>query len=199
VRNLGDHPFASRWNHNTHHFPRVASRVPSSATRVLDVGCGEGTFCRFLATDQRVVVGLDSDQSVVPSASLGVRYVVASAVALPFRDGSFDAVTMTMVLHHVQPERALSEAARVLTSGGVLLVLGYGRYGGPRDLLHEARDVLTHKVVARKMQAWDPPTIKADAPDTWAGVRTTVSTVLPQSIYRRLPMWRYLVEWHKPR
>lgn len=197
--NRGEHPFASRWNHNTHYFPRLATRVPSSATRVLDVGCGEGTFCRFMAADHRVVVGLDSDPSVMPTSSPGVRYVVASAVALPFGKGSFDAVTMTMVLHHVEPERALSEAARVLTPSGVLLLLGYGRYGGPRDLLHEARDVLGHKLVARKMQAWDPPTAKADPPDTWARARATVSTALPRSTYRRLPMWRYLVEWHKPR
>lgn len=199
MKTLGEHPFALRWNHNTHYFPRLASRVPSSATRLLDVGCGEGTFCRFVANDQRVVVGVDSDPSVMPTSSARERYVVASAVALPFRDASFDAVTMTMVLHHVEPERALSEAARVLTPGGVLLVLGYGRYGGPRDLLHEARDVLTHQVVARKMQAWDPPTVKADPPDTWAGARATLSTALPQSTYRRLPMWRYLVEWRKPR
>jgi ubiquinone/menaquinone biosynthesis C-methylase UbiE len=199
VKNLGAHPFASRWNHNTHYFPHLASRVPSSATRLLDVGCGEGTFCRFVANDQLVVVGVDSDPSVMPTSSLGVRYAVATAVALPFPDASFDAVTMTMVLHHVQPQRALSEAARVLTPGGVLLVLGYGRYGGPRDLLHETRDVLTHKAVARKMQAWDPPTVKADPPDTWAGARAIVSTALPKSTYRRLPLWRYLVEWHKPR
>lgn len=199
MRSLSEHPFASRWNHNTHYFPRLASRVPPDSTRVLDVGCGEGTFCRFLAADQRVVIGLDSDASVLPPSSLHVGYVVASAVALPFEADSFDAVTMTMVLHHVPPERALSEAARVLTPGGVLLVLGHGRYGGPRDLLYEIRDALTHKLVARKMQSWNPPTVKADPPDTWARVRTTFTSALPGSKYRRLPMWRYLVEWHKPK
>lgn len=198
MRNGGEHPFAARWNHNTHYYPLLASRVPDSASRVLDVGCGEGTFCRFLATDQRSVVGIESDVSVLPTASPGVSHAVASAVALPFRDGSFDVVTMTMVLHHVHPERALSEAARVLAPGGVLLALGFGRLGGPRDLQHEARDVLTHQVVSRRMQAWEPPTVKADPPDTWASVRATVARALPDSTYRRLPMWRYLVEWHRP-
>lgn len=64
MKNLGEHPFASRWNHNTYYFPRLASRVPSSAARLLDVGCGEGTFCRFLANDQRVVVGVEPIRSV---------------------------------------------------------------------------------------------------------------------------------------
>ncbi|MEP9364353.1 class I SAM-dependent methyltransferase [Nocardioides sp. CN2-186] len=198
MRNGGGHPFAARWNHNTHYFPLLASRVPASASRVLDVGCGEGTFCRYVATDRRSVVGVDSDPSVLPISSPGVSCAAASAVALPFGDGSFDAVTMTMVLHHVHPERALSEAVRVLAPGGVLLVLGFGRRGGPRDLLHEVRDVLTHQVVSRRMQAWDPPTVKADPPDTWATVRATVARALPGSTYRRLPMWRYLVEWRKP-
>lgn len=149
--NRGEHPFASRWNHNTHHFPRLAARVPLNAARLLDIGCGEGTFCRFVADDRRAVLGLDSDQFVLPIPTPAVWYVAGSAAALPFRDASFDAVTRTMVLHHVRAEHALSEAARVRDLGGFLLVLGYGRYGGPRDLLHEIRDALAHRVVARKM------------------------------------------------
>jgi ubiquinone/menaquinone biosynthesis C-methylase UbiE len=198
VRARGEHPFASRWNHNTHYFPRLASRIPASTTRLLDVGCGDGTFCRFVASDQRVVVGVDSDSSVFPTSTTNVRYVLGSAVALPFADESFTAVTMTMVLHHVEPELALAEAARVLTPGGVLLTLGYGRYGGWRDLPHEVRDLVTHKVMSRKMQPWDPPTVKADPSTTWAEAHATANAVLPGSTYRRLPMWRYIVEWHKP-
>ncbi len=192
------HPFASRWNHNTHYFPLLASRVPSTASTLLDVGCGEGTFCRFSAHDQGLVVGVDTDPTVLPSPSRGERYVVASGVALPFPDESFDAVTMTMVLHHLDPARALAEAARVLTPGGVLLVLGYGRYGGLRDLPHEIQDLLVHRAVSRRMRAWEPPTAKADPAGTWAEARATVRAALPGSSYRRLPMWRYLVEWRKP-
>ena len=154
VRGLRSHPFAARWNHNTHYFPLLASRIPATTDRVLDVGCGDGTFCRFVTRDERRVVGVDIDASALPAESAGVQYVIASAEALPFADGTFGAVTMTMVLHHVEAEHALAEAARVLAPGGVLLILGYGRYGGWRDAPHEVRDVLTHRLVSRRMRAW---------------------------------------------
>lgn len=199
VRGVRAHPFADRWNHNTHYFPLLASRIRESADRVLDVGCGDGTFCRFVAADGRQVVGVDVDAAVVPPGSSRVRYALASAEDLPFADGSFGAVTMTMVLHHVRAERALDEAARVLEPGGVLLILGYARYGGWRDVPHEARDVLTHQLISRRMHAWDPPTVRAEPSGTWSQVRALAHDVLPGSTYRRLPMWRYLIEWSKPR
>jgi ubiquinone/menaquinone biosynthesis C-methylase UbiE len=198
VRTRREHPFAAQWNHNTHYFPRLASRIPGSTPQLLDVGCGDGTLCRFMAREERAVVGIDSDASVLPRSTQSVRYVVGSAVDLPFADESFAAITMTMVLHHVQPDRALAEVARVLAPGGILLVLGYGRFGGWRDLPHEVRGVVTHKVTSRRMQPWDPPTSKADAPTTWAETRATAASSLPGSTYRRLPMWRYLIEWSKP-
>ena len=199
VRGLRSHPFAARWNHNTHYFPLLASRIPETTDRVLDVGCGDGTFCRFVARDDRRVVGVDIDASALPADSAGVQYVIASAEELPFADGTFGAVTMTMVLHHVQAERALAEAARVIAPGGALLILGYGRYGGWRDAPHEVRDLLTHRLVSCGMRAWDPPTAKAEPSGTWSQVRATARGALPGSSYRRLAMWRYLVEWPKPR
>lgn len=194
----GAHPFADRWNHSTHYFPRMASRIPASARRVLDVGCGEGTFARYVADAGRLVVGVDTDSAVLPRSSHGERFAVASAESLPFPDETFDAVTMTMVLHHLHVDRALGEAVRVLAPGGVLLILGYGRYGGLRDAAHELRDVLTHRLLSRKMNVWDPPTVRTDPPETWAGVRAATNRLLPGSRYRRLPLWRYLVEFDKP-
>lgn len=108
-------------------------------------------------------------------------------------------MTMTMTLHHVQAQQALAEAVRVLAPGGVLRILGYGRYGGWRDAPHELRDLVTHQVVSRRMQLWDPPTAKADPPNTWADTRTVAQEALPGCTNRRLAMWRYLVEWHEPR
>lgn len=194
----GDHPFAERWNHNTHYFPLLAAKIPAGARRIVDIGCGDGTMCRFLATESRVVVGVDTDRSVLRSTSPGVHVAATSAEALGFRDGAFDAVVMSMVLHHVDAERGMHEAARVLAPGGVLLILGYGRFGGLRDVPWELRDVLVHRLVSRRMGSWEPNTVKADPTDTWSGTKAHAQRVLPGSDYRRLPMWRYLIEWRKP-
>ena len=60
----------------------------------------------------------------------------ADATALPFDDASFDVVLSFVMLHHVgEWEKALREAARVLTPGGMLV--GYDLLGSlPMRVLH---------------------------------------------------------------
>ena len=193
---MSAHPFAGSWNHNAHYYPLIRSRVRGART-VLDVGCGEGTFCRYLAEPGRAVVGLDPDLHVLPSDP-GDDFVGGSAESLPFASDTFDAVTMTMVLHHVSTERALGEAARVLVPGGRLVVLGYGRYGGPRDAVHEARDLLAHRWHSSGKQPWEPATARQPPDATWAEAERALRRHLPACGYRRLPMWRYLATWRKP-
>lgn len=191
------HPFDEQWNHNTHYYPLLRAAVPDSARRVLDIGCGDGTFCRFVAGPDRLVVGLDPNDRHLASGD-GVAYVVGSAEALGFADRSFDAVTMIAALHHVDAARALAEAARVLEPGGCLQVLGVARYGGPRDVPHEVRDLVAHRWHSRRREEWDPPTAKNPPTETWAQALATARRCLPGCTWDRLPLWRYRVTWTKP-
>jgi SAM-dependent methyltransferase len=53
------------------------------------------------------------------SRTSGVEFAPGDATALPFADGSFDAVVGAFVLLHLgRPEAAVAEAARVLVPGG---------------------------------------------------------------------------------
>ncbi|MCW2792528.1 MAG: Ubiquinone/menaquinone biosynthesis C-methyltransferase UbiE [Nocardioides sp.] len=71
------------------------------------------------------------------------------------------------------PGSPVAEVVRVLSPGGVLLILGYGRRGGWRDLLDEVRDAVVQRIVPRGMQAWEQATAKADPRETWSGVRNS--------------------------
>jgi hypothetical protein len=73
-----------------------------------------------------------------------------------------------------------------------------GRFGGVRDIPAELRDLVTHRTMSRRRQVWEPPTVKAEPSQTWADVRSFAHRALPGCTYRRLPMWRYLIEYEKP-
>lgn len=85
--------------------------------RVLDVGSADGPSVPWLRGTPHVTVDLD------PRGLRPGEGVCASALELPFRDGSFDLVSAFDVVEHCEPEsRALAELARVLAPGGRLLL-----------------------------------------------------------------------------
>ena len=91
-----------------------------SATRVLDVGCGEGYYLRTVGQTYPEAErwGLDISRDAVrlaAGADKESHYLVATAARLPFADGSFDALMSLFAL--TVPE----EFARVLQPGGVYL------------------------------------------------------------------------------
>lgn len=86
--------------------------VDSGAESLLDVGCGDGKFCRW-AGDMLPgrVVGMDS-----ASRTFGIERVMGCVQEMPFGDNTFDVVTAFDVLEHV-PENdvhlSLANCARV--------------------------------------------------------------------------------------
>ena len=93
--------------------------------RVLDVGCGKGRFLSALSSCGAHAVGLEPSSEVGKAArTRGHRVVRASASRIPFVDGTFDACICVEVLEHVpDTDAALREMARVLRSGGRLVVI----------------------------------------------------------------------------
>ncbi|MBI5422943.1 MAG: class I SAM-dependent methyltransferase [Opitutae bacterium] len=101
---------------------------PVSGLHGLDVGCGEGHNTRQLALRGARITGLDIAEKFVAHARaeekrspLGIDYVCASAVELPFADASFDFATAFMALMDIPDAKAvLRESYRVLRPGGFL-------------------------------------------------------------------------------
>jgi SAM-dependent methyltransferase len=101
--------------------------------RVLEVGCGPGTLAPYLAEGIAPghVTGVDLDEEFIARArekaaaagQVGVRYLVGDAYALPFADGSFDAVTSYTGIGVLEdPRRAIAEMTRVCRPGGPVSV-----------------------------------------------------------------------------
>lgn len=95
---------------------------------ILDIGCGEGHNTRLLAQRGARVTAIDIAEVFIEyakqmeaQAPLGIDYRVASAVALPFPDATFDCATAFMSLMDIpETDRAVAEAYRVLRPGGFL-------------------------------------------------------------------------------
>jgi SAM-dependent methyltransferase len=103
----------------------MAEEHLAGATRVLDVGTGEGQLARRAADLGLRVTGIDPTPSQVRVARErggGPVYARASATHLPFPDGSFDAVVACLVFEHlIDPVAPIAEVARVLEPGGQFL------------------------------------------------------------------------------
>jgi ubiquinone/menaquinone biosynthesis C-methylase UbiE len=109
----------------------LGDRIPS--LRILDVGCATGRLLSSLAASGATgLAGVDLAANIVDVArdKLARRSVAAELRAadvedsIPWPAESFDAITLTGVLHHFyRADDALREIHRVLRPGGRLLVL----------------------------------------------------------------------------
>ncbi len=98
----------------------LAARELEGATKVLDVGCGDGQVSRLAARLGADVVGIDPTWNCVSVAhERGSAVARAGAAQLPFADASFDAVVACLVFEHIRDvDDAIAEVARVLQPGG---------------------------------------------------------------------------------
>ena len=94
--------------------------------RVLDLAAGTGVSTQELARSGATAIGADFSVGMLRAgrrARPSVPLVAADALALPFADNSFDAVTISFGLRNiVDPAAALRELARVTRPGGRLVV-----------------------------------------------------------------------------
>lgn len=115
---------------------RAAVRALGKRTKVLDLCCG--TFAlshEYLKQFQIRPIGLDFS---LPMLLKGLKEkgsdfnaVCGDALRMPFRDGSFDGVMVAFGLRNLSDMwRGLREAYRVLSPGGRIVVLEFGRPEG---------------------------------------------------------------------
>lgn len=96
---------------------------------VLDVGSGLGAFVALARNEGHAAIGLElsMEDLLLARSRPGVddgAFVCGVAERLPFRDGTFDLVTLFNTIEHVlDPASAIREAARVCRPGGHVFVL----------------------------------------------------------------------------
>jgi SAM-dependent methyltransferase len=144
---------------------------------ILDLGGGNGMLARALGKRGRSAVVLDRADYVRDAPPPAVQ---AEATRLPFRDESFAAVAALWMLYYLsRPDEALTEACRVLGTGGVFVACTSSRYNDPEfgsvvagwgkpfsfDAESAAAIVADHFTITELIK-WDAPVVRL--PDTAA-------------------------------
>jgi SAM-dependent methyltransferase len=108
------------------HDEAIRALLPPPRGLTLDVGCGEGRWTRELREGGYDAVGFDRSESLLEAARAADpdgRYEEAVAESLPVGDGEAQLVLCVNVLPHVVDlDAVVSELARVIAPGGVLVL-----------------------------------------------------------------------------
>lgn len=116
----------------------IAAALPGRIGKLVDIGTGTGSLLELLAERTEHALGLDASREMLAlaRARLAERGIAdhcavrqADMYRLPLADASQDVATMHMVLHYAEePAAAIAEAARVLRTDGLLLIVDLAQH-----------------------------------------------------------------------
>jgi len=192
------------WNANIHYHSLVLDALPAGASRVLDVGCGDGLLSAALVdAGVQHVVALDIDRPVLLRAQArhagrAIEWMHGDVHKAPLEPGSFDAVVSVAALHHMNANRSLERFAKLVRPGGSVAVVGLAASAWPdvpldvvavaaRHLLGLVRGRWHHSAP----QCWPPPL-------TYGAIKELGARTLPGARYRRHLLGRYSLIWRRP-
>jgi ubiquinone/menaquinone biosynthesis C-methylase UbiE/DNA-binding HxlR family transcriptional regulator len=99
---------------------------------IADLGAGEGAFALLLAQRAKKVIAVDTSAKMIEVAReqalrhgvANVEYRLGDMEELPIDNAAVDLVFFSQSLHHaLHPERAVTEANRILIPGGRIVIL----------------------------------------------------------------------------
>jgi ArsR family transcriptional regulator len=104
---------------------------------IADVGAGEGGFALLLAERARKVIAIDTSAKMIEVGReealrndiKNVEFRQGDMEEIPIGDAEVDLVFFSQSLHHaLHPERAVSEASRILAPGGRIVILDLAKH-----------------------------------------------------------------------
>ena len=100
--------------------------------RVLDAGCGNGSYAYYAASYGAEVIAIDFSDAVSVAQentkNMDVQVVQADITHSPFKEGTFDYIFSIGVLHHLpEPETGFHQLVPLLKPGALISIWVYGR------------------------------------------------------------------------
>jgi SAM-dependent methyltransferase len=204
------------WDHNAYYHRLLLGLLPQGCDRVLDIGCGAGSFATRLARRVEHVDAVDRSAAMIELATRrtpdNVNCILADVLTDPLLGGAYDAIVSISALHHMPLEDALLRFAALLRPGGVLAAIALPRTDLVRELPTEVVAAVAHPllgagfVAARSVGSNDwfakdrthaAMPVVMDPQLTTREVAQRAGAVLPGVRVRRLVFWRYLLQWQR--
>ncbi|MGX9966399.1 class I SAM-dependent methyltransferase [Roseomonas sp. F4] len=205
----------------------MLARVDAAPVQLaLDVGCGEGRFCRMLRARGISAIGIDPTEALLDEARKRDPegdYRAGRAEALPLPDGACDLVVSYLSLIDIpDAATAIAEMARVLAPGGRLLIANLNSFftaglpeGWARDGEEKTHFAIDHYLEERahwvgwrgiRIQNWHRPmSLYMTLLLSQGLVMTHFAEPAPReggdphaaARYRRVPYF-HIMEWRRP-
>lgn len=94
--------------------------IKLSHGKVLDIGCGEKPFYKYVKQNVDQYIGLDHPDTPHSKENIDV---FSTAYSIPFESDYFDIAILTQVIEHLEePQKAFQEINRALKNNGILIV-----------------------------------------------------------------------------
>lgn len=112
----------------------ILKQLSQNANRILDLGCGEGSRLNILAKGKKEGTGADISKTAIDLAKKTypqLNFIKSDLEKIPLKDKRFDLIYSAYVIEHLSnPVKVLSEAIRLLSIGGFLVLIA-PNYGAP--------------------------------------------------------------------
>ena len=183
----------------------------SPYAKILDLGCGPGTYSRIWSERGYRTVGIDYAWTVVKEAlrrkgDEGADFACGSIYSLPFRGETFAHVLCIGVFQTINEHRsAIKEIHRVLSPGGVVILMTLNRlklFATIRRMLdREDRIYVKGKLVARLKTYFPAPLVQDFKELGFAEIKVLPVQVLPKplsmlspaiAVWNKVPFLRFL-------
>ena len=124
---------------NTFKSKLIESMKSTNPKHILDIGCGTATLSLMMEASfpKACVTGLDGDEKIlaiakdkIKDSQSKVNLVQAMSYSIPTSQGLFDAVTSSLMLHHLNADdktKTLKEVYRVLQPNGIVAIADWGK------------------------------------------------------------------------
>lgn len=154
---------------------------PNKNTTILEIGAGYGEFTHRIKDINAQITAIDITPKVVRASSkefkgTKVKFKVGNASDLNFKENSFNIVCGISILHHLDYQKALADAYRVLKKGGKIF------FTEPNLLNPHTYIGLTFPGLRKKMEY---------SPDEVALIRWNIEKILKRTGFKNVVVKNY--------